>query len=139
MQLRDHPGYISHLEQVSKLEVDLKFTIPSLFAYLILLARSSSLVIVPSGKMRSHSGDLPDLAFECRSDVCSSSFSPLDPDFDVDLDGAFSSEARACRPSRVIALVKFSLSAAQDRRRKMNRKKRLTYQLETFRYVSGGV
>lgn len=107
--------------------VPLPLTMPSLLAYRTLFDLSSSLVIVPSGKMSSHNGVRP--SFARLSRLAASSPSALGPapfaGFPLPSTtpfGAASSDDRALRPRRVRERVRLARSAAHDRLRKMKRK-----------------
>ena len=80
---------------------------PSRSAYRLDLTRSSSDVMVPSGKMRSQSGLR--LFSPSRAECSPSSLLFSESDF-------------ACWPRSVSALVRFARSAAHERFRKMNLK-----------------
>ena len=105
----------SHKVGLYAISVDLvereKLAVFSLLAYLRLFARSSLLVMVPSGNINSHNGQrFFDLVI--ASDVELSSL--------LELRVIFSPPARAFRPNWVSAKVRLARSAAQDRFRKMN-------------------
>jgi hypothetical protein len=100
---------------------------PSLLAYRTLFDLSSSLVIVPSGKMSNHNGVLPSFVRLKRLATSSPSASAPAP-FEgfplpsTRLVGGASSDDRALRPRRVRERVRLERSAAHDRLRKMKRK-----------------